>query len=171
MGIKRIDADLEDFLIKNYHTLLIEDEAKRSKLKSYIDVNLIPKEFKTNKIQYLNYEKIDKFIYPKTMLKQYSKIVENKELVEKLKCLYDLRFSPLLADTETLKKQPKTFLSVCGQDPRKDEGLIYCERLTRAGVNVDLFYYAKSMHNDFLSKKSIAKQMKKDFLDFIRANV
>ena len=85
--------------------------------------------------------------------------------------LFDERISPGLMPDEKLKNQPKTFISVCEFDARKDEGLIYAERLKKAGNFVELKYYENGYHGNIHSNSAVGLQMKYDLIQFVNDHI
>jgi pimeloyl-[acyl-carrier protein] methyl ester esterase len=58
--------------------------------------------------------------------------------------IYEPQASPLLY--KDFSRQPKTLMILAGQDPLKDEGIAYADRLKQAGVAVDLKVYPTMTH-------------------------
>lgn len=168
LGIGHVQTYQEDFLIKNYHTLLI-DENFRKKLKSYMDVSLIPEAYRTGSDYYDNYNKLDDLVYPNKIKNQEKNIEENFEFL--LKQLFNIDISPGLADDEILRKQPTTFMIISEQDTRKDEGLIYAQRLSNNGVEVDIALYDNVFHTSFFYPEETNHPMRGDIVSFLRKNL
>jgi acetyl esterase/lipase len=172
MGISKVTSNHEDLLIKNYHTTLIHDAQVREKYKSYVNVDLIPDEYKLNKIYYTNYDQIEKLVFPSASSHDYyTKMLENEELSAKLGNLFCVKISPCLAEESMLQRQPKTFMIVCEYDSRKDEGLIFAERLRQAGVSVDLSFHECGFHGEILVNSPVSNQMRADLINFIKTNI
>jgi acetyl esterase/lipase len=174
MGVTRVTGNHEDLLVKNYHTLLLIGNGDLlNKYKSYVSVDLIPDKYKQNKNYYANYEHIERVVFPSaTSLNYYTKMLENgPELSDRLRNLFDVEISPCLADEERLRLQPRTFMIVCEYDSRKDEGLIFAERLRRAGVSVDLSFYDYGLHGDIVFKSRVGAEMRDDLINFIQINI
>ncbi|RNA25716.1 arylacetamide deacetylase-like 4 [Brachionus plicatilis] len=167
LGIGHVKSSQENFLIKNFHTLLI-DEHFREKLKSYMDVNLIPEAYRNGIEYYDNYDKLNDLVYPEKIGKEDKNIDENFEVL--LKQLFNIDVSPGLADDELLRKQPKTFMIISEQDTRKDEGLIYAQRLSNNGVQVDIAYYDNVFHTSFFYPEETNHPMRGDIITQIPKN-
>ena len=155
--------------MRNYHTLFVEENF-RKKFKSYLDINLIPEIYRKDKSYYDNYDKLEKYLYPEKF-EENSKLANDKEFASIAKNLMNINFSPGLADDEILKSQPKTFMAVSEFDSRKDEMLIYAQRLSKNGVSVDIAFYENGFHGSFYSNSSVAVLMKKDLVNYIKSNI
>ena len=173
MGLTNITSAKEDLLLKNYHTLLVEDPELKAIYKSRVDFNLISEQYKYNKIYYMSYDKIEKFVFPETSSSNYySKMLQNDvELRNKILNLFNVEFSPCLHSDEVLSRQPKTFMIVCEWDARKDEGLIYAERLKKAGVSVEVSFYDNGFHGDILYETQVSKQMRSDLINYFKSHI
>ncbi|KAM9774847.1 neutral cholesterol ester hydrolase 1-like [Syngnathus typhle] len=60
--------------------------------------------------------------------------------------LLDVRAAPLLAEREALAKTPEAYVLTCEFDVLRDDGLMYAERLRRAGVRVTSDHYEDGFH-------------------------
>lgn len=149
----------------NNHTLLIEDQEYKDKLKSYTDIKLIPEEYKVDKKYYETYGHIDEK-FPTKPRAEKKHLIENNEINNKLLKIFSAEFSPGLADPEDLKGLPKAYFILVEADPLKDEGLIYSERLRNAGVTVDVKMYENAYHGcaGMVGKKK-GFQVSRDMLD------
>ncbi|CAF0923536.1 unnamed protein product [Brachionus calyciflorus] len=168
MGFTNIKEYHSDFLIKNYHTLLV-DETLRAKYMTYTDFNLIPEKYKKDLVYYQSYEKIIQIVYPKTMSKDYERLDENFKSC--VKNIFNVNISPGLADDIFLSKQPQTFITISEWDTRKDEGLIYAQRLSNNGVKVDIGYYENGFHTSFLNQDKAGCDMINDVISYLKENV
>ena len=170
LGLTHANEYQEDLLIRNIHTLLIEDKQLKAKLQSYLDVDLIPEMFKEKKEYYYNYNNIKSVIYPDES-KMDAKLAKNEKLATLLKQLFNENISPGLTGDESLKKSPKTFMIVCEYDARKDEALIYAERLRRLNVYVDVAFYENGFHGMLLGTSPVSMSMRNDLMYFIKDNI
>lgn len=169
MGISDVKQYHEDYLVKNYHTLLA-DSHLREKYSSYLDINLIPEIYRNSYVYYENYDKLKEIINPTKIVKEsVDKIDANYELL--VKQLFNINISPGLSDDEVLKKQPKTFMIVSELDTRKDEGLIFAKRLSNNGVQVDIAYFENGFHNSFFAQEKVGCLMKNDLINYIKNNL
>lgn len=166
LGIKDVTKEKEEALLKNIHTLLIRDETVREKLKNYLNVDLIPEEYKKGRSYYDTYEEKKHEIYPE-VLDENNVLVKDEKYASIVKNLFNINISPGLADDEILKNQPKTFMIVCEWDSRKDESIIYAERLKRVGVEVDVYYYQYGFHGIITGGSEISMSMRRDLIRFI----
>ena len=85
--------------------------------------------------------------------------------------LFNTNISPGLADDQQLKYQPKTYMMVCEYDTRKDEALIYAERLSRQGVWVDVSFYEKGFHSSVMENTDTGRQMREDLISYLKMNI
>lgn len=147
MGLKCVNKYQEDFLIKNYQTLLLKDPSLKERFENYLSTDLIPELYKSNRFYYNNYANLNSFVYP-SQAEEYD--MENLDplFVEKLNNLFNVNISPGLCEDRLLRNQPNTLVQVVEHDTRKDEALIYSERLRLNGNEVQVEYYGKS---DFLN--------------------
>jgi acetyl esterase/lipase len=76
-----------------------------------------------------------------TFIRKDSILNTDDEMREKMTKLFDDEVSPSFADDLILKEFPPTFIIVCNNDPLRDEGLIYAERMMNLGVNIDYDLY------------------------------
>jgi acetyl esterase/lipase len=170
LGMSVVSEGHCDVLIKNQHTLLLDDKTKE-KFRSLLDVDLIPMTYKQGKSYYNSYEHVAKsLVYPGN-LDTKSLLCRDKNFESLVKSLFNTNISPGLADDDALKRQPKTYMIVSEFDSRKDEGLIYSERLSRAGVWVDTAFYEKGFHCSILYDTPVGNAMKMDLIKYIKANV
>lgn len=171
MGMGNVKPAHTDVLYKNYHTLLV-DELTRKKYMSYTDVDLIPDVYKKDKLYYKNYDSLlnNKMVYPDVFVNR-DVLVEDKNFDSVLKSMLNTNISPGLADDDSIKTQPKTYMIVSEFDSRKDEALIYATRLSRAGVWVDVAYYDNGFHCTILNDSAVAKNMRHDLINYLKANI
>lgn len=170
LGFKKVDPKLEDILLRNLHVVILEDESLKTKYKNYLNANLIPIEYKQNNLYYNGYENLeDNIIYPINISEDEKKLLIDGK--EKLLKVFDINISPGLADDDLLKMQPKTLMIVCENDVRKDESLIYGERLRRNGVAVKTIYYEKGFHGLITDRTNqIAVDMRNKIIEFIKSD-
>jgi acetyl esterase/lipase len=70
---------------------------------------------------------------------------------------------------EDLRGLPATYVDVCEFDPLRDEGLAYAQRLTQAGVPVELHLYPGTFHgSSLITEAAVSKRMAVDGLGGIR---
>lgn len=150
MGLKYVNKYQEDFLIKNYHTLLLKDPSLKERFENYLSTDLIPDLYKRNRFYYNNYANLNSFVYP-SQAEEYD--MENLDplFVEKMKNLFDVNISPGLCEDRLLRNMPNTLVQVVEHDTRKDEALIYGERLRLNGNEVEVEFYGKLDFLNFIS--------------------
>ena len=170
LGLGNCSDEEEAILLKNLHTLLIKDKELKQKYQSYLDIELIPDTFKKDKEYYYSYDNLTRWIYPEES-RMDKDLEKNEELQNTMKKLFDKKLSPGLEDDEILKKSPKTFVVVCEYDSRKDESLIYIERLRRLNVDVDVAYFEKGFHGMLLGSTNDSVSMRNDLISYIKDNI
>ena len=89
----------------------------RESLKGIMDLNLLP----------------DDKINARYIPRKYQDAKIWQEIKEKFT---NPDLCPLLADEKHLKQLPPVYISTCQYDPLRDEGLLFVERLKKAGVSV-----------------------------------
>ncbi len=173
MGYNTVPEELYTAVKYNNHTLAIKDQSLLAKYREYTDVSLIPQKYKTGKKYYETYEILRESITPE---KLDSSVRNDKKLMKLLQELFTPGISPGLVDPERLKGLPKSHFVMCETDPLKDEGLIYSERLRRAGVDTNVQFYEDCFHgvfqlNDPKIGFKIAHRMVNDLSVYILQNV
>ena len=105
---------MEDVFLSDSHVLLLEDEELKKKYRNYLDINLIPEQYKTGRHYYQDY----KLIKEKTLAVVDQSAIHkiDKKIAEKLKILFTKEASPGLADDEILKQLPKTYFVILEWD-------------------------------------------------------
>ena len=102
---------------------------------------------------------------------QKSPLFKDEKFVRLMRNMVDVRYSPGLMDDEQLKNQAKTLMIVCEFDTRKDEALIYAERLRLAGNSVKVCFYPNGYHGVFRTQLKIGIQMRNDLVEFVKENL
>ncbi|CAF0908968.1 unnamed protein product [Brachionus calyciflorus] len=143
LGFQQITTEMETFLLENKHTLLVKDQKLRDKVRSYLDVDTIPKKFKQTKSYYNNYAN-DLFENITDISRE--PLLRNTKFIKQVSKLVDTDLSPGLADIEILRRMPDTYMLVFEWDGLKDEQLIFAERLRLAGVPVNLVFNEEGFH-------------------------
>lgn len=85
--------------------------------------------------------------------------------------LFNTNISPGLVDDQQLKMQPKTYMIVSEYDSRKDEALIYAERMSRQGVWVDVSFYERGFHTTILEDTPVGRIMREDLINYLKMNI
>ena len=92
------------------------------------------------------------------------------------KTILDPYFSPLMVDEAELKDLPLSYVLTAGYDVLRDDGLIYYQRLLKAGVDVHLAHYQEGFHGMiFFFKGPIPFQVgiraMNDLVDFLKQHL
>ncbi|XP_066267948.1 neutral cholesterol ester hydrolase 1-like [Branchiostoma lanceolatum] len=95
------------------------------------------------------------------------------DLPDDIKDILNPYFSPLMAEDADLSGLPNTYVTVCGKDVLRDDGIMYAKRLEMAGVQVQLVRYPSGFHGilTFASEPfyfKVGKQMEQDLTTFLR---
>lgn len=170
-----INEDIERNLLVNNHTLLIEDKQLRERIQNYLDINKIPEKYKRGKSYYNEAENI--FLFPNYELDPSNPLNKDQSiLAELLKKVSHPTVSPLFAEQKDLLKLPKAYIVVVEWDCLKDEGLLYAERLRKAGVDVELKFYENAFHGiasliDHHVGYELARDMLDDLISYLKSNI
>ena len=177
VGITEVTKEMEESILNNSHTLLVEDASLRKKYQEYLNIDYIPEEYKKEKPYYIGYnnEKMQKFVYPKK-LDESSILKRDKPLAQAISGLLSVEGSPGLADDEVLKRLPKAYFVISEWDAIKDQALIYAGRLRSNGVPVEIAFYETGFHGiaSFINEKTgykVARDMLSGIVDFIKINI
>ncbi|XP_078614213.1 arylacetamide deacetylase-like [Branchiostoma floridae x Branchiostoma japonicum] len=97
------------------------------------------------------------------------------DLPDDMKDLLNPYYSPLMAEDADLSGLPNTYVTVCGTDVLRDDGIMYARRLEMAGVQVRLASYPSGFHGvmsmDLALKHfefEVGKQMLQDLVTYVR---
>ncbi|NWI69801.1 NCEH1 hydrolase, partial [Todus mexicanus] len=88
-------------------------------------------------------------LLPSAFKKNYKPVIQTTgkaEIIQEVPALLDVRAVPLLAESETLQLQPKTYILTCENDVLRDDGVMYAKRLENAGVEVTLDHFEDCFH-------------------------
>lgn len=142
LGFPKVTLEMEEFLLQNRQTLLVRDQKIKDKYQSYLDINLLPKEFKLTRA----YKDYNNVLFPNRSYITNEPLLRNKNFASKIQKLTDIELSPGLADSEILRNMPPTYMLVFETDAMKDEQLIFAQRLRSAGVPIDLDFNEEGFH-------------------------
>jgi acetyl esterase/lipase len=162
-----------DLIDSNQHTLLVENQELKRKIKSFLSTDLIPEKYKQGKSYYKEYEKLkDEDIYPEKF-SENSRLENDPDFRASLIHLHSVEMSPGLADDETLKALCKAYFLIAEWDVLKDEGLIYAERLRRSGVEVEVDFHQDMFHGGalFIDQVDNARIAFNNLVDYLRLNL
>lgn len=176
LGVYRINQQMYKAIKQNEHYTLIEDTDLRLKYASYLNVDLIPDEYKKNKNYYVNYKKLQDSSLMTAKLSDRSILKRNKEFALKALQLFDTSLSPALLDDEIIKKLPETYMIICECDEFKDENLIFAQRLRNNGVSISVSFCEDGYHGmitdiskGYLNRNSI--KLVDDMVQFIKSKI
>lgn len=171
LGVHEIEPEIEKNLLVHNHTLLITDKEKRKQISSYLNISLIPEEYRNGKEYY------DK---PVVLFPDYElddgNILKQDKYKDYFSMTHDPRTTPLFADHQDLVGLPKTYFLIIEWDSLKDEGILYSQRLRSAGVDVIVKFYENGFHgivpliNGNIGYE-LAKVMLKDLIEYLNANL
>ena len=180
MGVLNVDPILEDLVLGNVHLSLLSPQ-EREHYRSLVTVESIEDQHKSkNRFEYDNYSILNERVYPnfqdgglnqRNATKLQQLIDKDPSLKNNLMNLFNPDFSPLLADDADLLGLPPAFFIVSGQDCRKDECLVYAQRLKRLNSNVDIDYYENATHGCFAINNGQAERMKNSIHNYLGNNM
>ena len=187
MGFRKVNEQLEEMLINNVHHNLL-DQHDLDAYRSLINIDLIDDKYKPDGIRfdYDNYPALADRVYPTqsksnpimSKLNEKNRVIfddlirNHKMLKPRLLNLFNMNRSPCLADDSELSGLPATYGVICGQDCRRDEGLIYAERLNRLNKNVHIDYYENAVHGALIMPNSkLAKLMQNNIISYLKCNL
>jgi acetyl esterase/lipase len=176
LGITELTPEMESSVNTNDHAALLTDPEERERIKSYFDVSKIPAEYKIGKSYYDTHSSFfNNLMYPDILAETHF-LRKDQDMAKLFRKLYDPSVSPLLADHDRLVGLPKTYMIVFDQDFLKDEGLLYAERLKKAGVSVTLKFYENVVHGtvpliDKNTGYQTSRDMQAEVIKFIQENV
>jgi acetyl esterase/lipase len=175
MGIQRVTEEIEMCLMSNNHTALLTDYDFRKKIESYLDINQIPEKYKTGRTYYKFHEMQKDIMYPE-YLDPTNILIREPEVASLLRQLSDPRVSPLFADDSKLKGLPRAYFVILEWDSLKDEGLLYAERLKKAGTSVHINFYENAFHGiiPFTNEKygyQAARTIQQDLIKYLKTNL
>ncbi|KAI0777167.1 Alpha/Beta hydrolase protein [Trametes elegans] len=83
---------------------------------------------------------------------------------------FDPNFSPLLHPLESFQRLPSAYVQICGQDPLRDGGLFYLEKMKAAGVPIKVDLYPGAPHGFMLAfpQTKLAQKSEVDLIDGIK---
>jgi acetyl esterase/lipase len=171
-GMTNVSNDLINSLVKHNHFHLV-DAKKRDELESYLDVNLIPDEYKKGRSYYDNYE--PKKFFPVSSLSEDDPLskLDEKEKEKLLNFITSPIAWPGLESDRAMSTQPKAYFIISEMDILKDEGLIYAQRLRNVGVPVEIAYYKSTFHSitQQVGVFSIVDLIIEDMAKYIERNI
>nr|XP_054770759.1 arylacetamide deacetylase-like [Lytechinus pictus] len=137
----------------------------------------IIREFRLNS-PYMNY--VDHSVIPSELRKE-TRLYRppkhgpgNESLWRQVESKYlDPRWAPLLR--QDLSGLPQAFVSTCGFDSIRDDGIFYAKRLEDAGVKTQWKHYPSAFHgvmfiNNFFWFQ-VGEEMTKDIVEFVQKNI
>ena len=141
-----------------------------------MDVSKIPEKHRIGHAYYSHEEAVKNTIKESHVLHESSLLAKDQKLASLLRKLYDPSISPLFADDEKLIGLPKAYLLVLEWDNLKDEGLLYAERLKKAGVEVHVAFRERAFHGIMgfthgLYGYDIARDIEADMIRYLRINL
>ena len=172
LGYTKQTKEMYDAINSNNHTLLL-DEQTRKRFYSYLNTDLIPDVYKEGRDYYKNGKHAELLAKIPSKLDDSNILVRDTEFANNLKKLFNPDLSPGLVDDEYLKKLPSTYQIVCEWDGVKDDGLIFGERLRRAGVESHIAFYKTCFHGlvSSLEQYDLAPKIFEDLVKYMENNV
>ena len=176
LGVQEnITEDMKNIFKENRQTLFLNDTNLKVKFQEYLDIDLIPEMYKTDKSYYKEYKNLKE--KNNAQLKELSEKYQiNENHAEMLKKIFTKEANPGLSDANVLKKLPKTYFLVLEWDTLKDQCLIYAERLKANNVPVKIAFYENVYHGmvPFINNKTgygLSRKMSDDLIEYIKENI
>ena len=147
-------------MLENRHT---SSEMKRSKFAEYVNQN------KWMNRQYIRNESLKSGSLEQ--IKDFGRSDLPKSFIEKLTNTF---IAPLMADEDMLVGLPRAYVMTAGYDIIRDDGIMYSERLKKAGVPVHAVNHVTSSHTtlfsstDSLLTLNLAKVILQDIVNFLQ---
>lgn len=118
-------------------------------------------------------------LLPRRFQEGYKLLVKKKGLTGatlSVPQLLDVRAAPLLAGDDVLAKCPRTYVLTCENDVLRDDGLMYVQRLRKAGVAVTDVNYEAGFHGSFTATFwpfdfKVGKQSVRAYVDWLKENL
>ncbi|CAF0757928.1 unnamed protein product, partial [Brachionus calyciflorus] len=172
LGVQKKDYEVEKNLLANNHTLLIEDKQTRKLIESYLNTSQIPEEYRKGR----EYYKKEKRLFPDYELEDDHLFKRDPKFAKHFRMTIDPRVTPLFADHNDLIGLPKSYFLMIEWDSLKDEGMLYAERLRKAGVDVKIQFYEHGFHGmaSLVSESTgydLAKVMLNDLIEYLQFNL
>ena len=168
-----MDDDIEHLVDYNQlYTLLPPERVK--KMDEYLDIKLIAGKYvsKVEKEYYQNYTTKHEVSSNEQVKAVLNKVKNDDKLKAQLLKVFTPEVSPAIAEPESIKGLPRAYFVIAEWDTLKDEGLIYAERLARAGVDVTVKYYPGAFHGVInFHQLTKTKMISKDLISFIKENI
>lgn len=173
-GITNITREIEEIFDQNEVLGLIDDPERQRKILSYLDVEQIPDEYKPQKSYYERAKRAKRESLVR--LSETSPLRRDAKLAELGRKLFEPDASPLLLDQDEMVGLPKTYFIVLEWDSLKDEGLLYAQRLKKAGVEVEIAFYENAFHGiaSFVGSFGsfrLALEMQKRLIEYLHKNL
>ncbi|XP_033104391.1 carboxylesterase NlhH-like [Anneissia japonica] len=151
--------------------LYIFGEFRQDYYDAYLNCNLTSREFRetSHLMQYIDHDVILKSDFQTRYYIKPQSDPDNRHLWEEIKdIVLDVRMSPLLR--VDMRGLPPAWVATCEYDPIRDDGILYANRLQKAGVPVKLTNYEGGFHGVWLSDVGLQvyEQMMNDFLVFAK---
>jgi acetyl esterase/lipase len=178
LGDEWISGDRTVIFDTNEHLLLLNNE-DRERFSSYLNISLIPEEFRAKKNKYYEEYSLKQLAPFKTNEKsihEFSILNRNATFAEKIKLLFTDDISPALADDALLKEYPRTYQIVCEWDAIKDEQFMFAERMRKNRVKLEFKYYEKCYHGmvtnvDKTNGYKYSMQILDELIDYLKSEL
>jgi acetyl esterase/lipase len=178
LGVARAKRPVLRELRRHGHTALVRDPERRAQIKAHLDVRQIPEQYKAGREYYERYARIEHTIYQERLHEESALRKEEHSRVRALvHKLCEPSVSPLLADHDKLSGLARALIVSVENDPIKDEGLLYAERLKKAGVDVDVVFYDNGAYHGIATQiekrggYQKARDMQDDLINYLSSNL
>lgn len=171
-GILNRTDEIKKVFRRREHFALLDDPAERSRVISSLDIDQINSKYKQDMSYYKTAKAFAKF---PSQLPDDSRLKQDKELRHMFKSVFKPEVSPLFAHDNDLKGLPKAYFILLEWDFLKDEGILYANRLRKAGVDVHEAFYENAYHGIASTVEidafTMPKIMQADLIEYLKANL
>ena len=171
-GVLNQTDEIKQVFHRREHFALIDDPIERNRIISSLDINQIDSKYKHGMSYYMTAQ--ESAVFP-SQLPDDSVLKHDKQLKQLFKTLFKPEVSPLFAHDNDLKELPKAYFILLEWDFLKDEGILYANRLRKAGVDVYEAFYENAYHGIASTVEidafTMPKIMQANLIEYLKSNL